>query len=743
MRSFEGRQIPFKVQHRYRPAEYGNQLVRMFLLKNDTESKLGTTPLPDGIVRVYRDNGKDGLSFRVQQQIKYVPIGDKIELNLGPDPEVIHEWVKLKTWREHLWFQREGVNVYKEFGGGNKVEIQDVVVGWEDHVRYAERIRNYRAKPIEVELRRAFPGDVAFISKLEPVRYDYQTVQLTATCPPGKKTELAYHVRTHKDTWPSNTTSPPRMGISRTTEGPTGAAAENRRLMTNPMRYCWTVLLLFGPALASNIDLSTVPSRDTVQLTIYNAEDLTLVRETRRVTFKKGLNPLEFSWANTLIDPTSATLRFPKQAGRLEVLDTTYPLDKPHMLYWNVQATEDIEAAVEVSYFTSGITWSADYVCITDPAETVMDITGFVRVFNNSGEEYEHAQVRLVVGTINLVEKIAELAHRGFPATAPMDQSWQLFDGIDVSKTAVLTRAYAFYDADGDVLAGDGGDDIITAAGQRRPKLVQKEGLGEYFIYTVEGTETIPNGWSKRLRSFDARQIPFKIQYRYRPAEYGDHLVRMFLLKNDTDSKLGTTPLPDGIVRVYRDNGKDGLSFRVQQQIKYVPIGDKIELNLGLDPEVIHEWIKLKTWREHILVPAPRPERLQGVRRRLQARNRRHGGRLGGPRPLRGAHPQLPRQTCRSGTAAGLPRRRGLHQQTGTGPLRLPDGPVDCDVPSGQKDRTGLSRPHARKDIWPSSRTSPPKPENDPGLPALPSCVMIHVLSRLEPFSKGLGAPPL
>jgi hypothetical protein len=32
---------------------------------------------------------------------------------------------------------------------------------------------------------------------------------------------------------------------------------------------------------ARNVDVSTLPDRDTVQLTIYNAEDLTLVRETR------------------------------------------------------------------------------------------------------------------------------------------------------------------------------------------------------------------------------------------------------------------------------------------------------------------------------------------------------------------------------------------------------------------------------------------------------------------------------
>ena len=53
-------------------------------------------------------------------------------------------------------------------------------------------------------------------------------------------------------------------------------------------------LVAFGrrtPLKAKNVDLSTVPDRDTVQLTIYNSEDLTLVRETRKVSFKPGANP--------------------------------------------------------------------------------------------------------------------------------------------------------------------------------------------------------------------------------------------------------------------------------------------------------------------------------------------------------------------------------------------------------------------------------------------------------------------
>ena len=55
----------------------------------------------------------------------------------------------------------------------------------------------------------------------------------------------------------------------------------------------------------------------------------------------------------------------------------------------------------------------------------------------------------------------------------------------------------------------------------KKPKEIIKEGLSEYFIYTIEGTETIPNGWSKRMRSFEGQTVPFKIQYRYRVRNTG------------------------------------------------------------------------------------------------------------------------------------------------------------------------------------------------------------------------------
>jgi hypothetical protein len=341
------------------------------------------------------------------------------------------------------------------------------------------------------------------------------------------------------------------------------------------------VFLITPLARAENVDLSTVPSRDTVQLTIYNSEDITLVRETRTVTFKKGVNPLQFSWANTLIDPSSVELKFLTHADQLDVLDTTFPHAKPQMLYWNVQSELDGEATIQITYFTSGITWSADYLCIANAGETQMGFEGFVRVFNNSGEEYENAQVRLVVGTINLVEKIAQLAN------VSLDEAKKLSKSVE---SQVRLRA-------AEQMFGIEPTNLATASSGTEPKEIIKEGLSEYFIYTIEGTETIANGWSKRMRSFEGQTVPFKIQYRFRPQEYGDQLVRMYLLTNNEESKLGTTPLPDGVVRVFRDNGRDGLSYGTQQQIKYVPIGDKIELNLGPDPEVIFELVKLKVFR--------------------------------------------------------------------------------------------------------------------------------------------------
>jgi len=347
-------------------------------------------------------------------------------------------------------------------------------------------------------------------------------------------------------------------------------------MRTRALLACCLLLLASTPGIAKNVDLATVPPRDSVQLTIYNSEDLTLARETRSLTLKKGLNQIQYSWANTLIDPTSVDIRPMEHEDQIEILDTTFPGDKPQHLIWNIQSEIEGQVKFQVTYFTSGISWSADYVVITDLGETEMSFDGYVQIHNRSGEDYDNAQVRLVVGVVNLVEKIAELARRhGIAVPQPSAPEWDQM------------RKRAMHEAVQKADVGEAG---------RAPEII-KEGLSEYFIYTVEGRQTVSSGWSKRMLSFRARQVEFDVLYRLRSHQYGPRPVRFFLLKNDTEHKLGTTPLPNGLVRTFRDNGRDGLSFLGQQRILYVPIKEDIELNVGTDDEVIHKRTRIRVER--------------------------------------------------------------------------------------------------------------------------------------------------
>ncbi len=60
------------------------------------------------------------------------------------------------------------------------------------------------------------------------------------------------------------------------------------------------------------------------------------------------------------------------------------------------------------------------------------------------------------------------------------------------------------------------------------------------------------------MRAVKADQVKFDIVYRMRSYQYGPRPVRFFIWRNDDEHKLGESPLPNGRVRIFRDNGKDG-----------------------------------------------------------------------------------------------------------------------------------------------------------------------------------------
>jgi hypothetical protein len=154
------------------------------------------------------------------------------------------------------------------------------------------------------------------------------------------------------------------------------------------------------------------------------------------------------------------------------------------------------------------------------------------------------------------------------------------------------------------------------------PIEIRKEGLSEYFLYTIEGTETIPNQWGKRLLSFEANDVPATGLYKYDEERWGTETIRFLSFANDEKHKLGTTPLPDGAVRIYgRAGEQEHLSYVGTMDVKYIPVNEEVELNLGparlvevkpilMDYKVenhafdnqgnISGWDEVRTWRMEV-----------------------------------------------------------------------------------------------------------------------------------------------
>ena len=347
------------------------------------------------------------------------------------------------------------------------------------------------------------------------------------------------------------------------------------------MKKTITIIMIFALAgfAVAKVDLVTLPDRDTTQLTIYNSADLTLVRDGRNLTLKEGPNKLQFSWANTLIDPTSLSMLPKAHADQIDITDLSFPPRVKNLGLWNIDSYIGGSVPVEISYLTSGLSWRAFYMGTLTEDEKTMRLQGYVRVSNNSGEDYENAQTRLIVGQVHILDQIAELARRENPYGRP----GQYPPAVRQPQSRKSSLEKEEIKLGMEIMAMD--------AAMPAPKEIKKEGLSEYFLYTIEGTETIPHTWSKRLPSFDTDEIPVVNLYKFEEeGPYGGRVIRYLSFKNDEEHELGETPIPGGQLKVYRTvDDAQHLSYEGQSGFKYIPVGEDVELNLGPVSDVIVE----------------------------------------------------------------------------------------------------------------------------------------------------------
>jgi hypothetical protein len=359
------------------------------------------------------------------------------------------------------------------------------------------------------------------------------------------------------------------------------------------------------------VGLVTIPQRESVRMTIYNSVDLTLIQETRTLVLKKGINHIQYQWAGTLIDTTSLELRPLVKTPDIEIIDVVYPPNSPATLVWEVDSKVEGPLRFEISYFTSGLGWGADYSLRANEQESAADLEGWVAVENHSGEDYPQAEVHLVVGTINLIERIRDLA------TGQESQRSHRVGRNELRRSRQLMMAPAPCAAAAALALPDAAAQIEVLSAR----------LADYHIFSISGTQSVMNGATSRFLAISNKQ-PMDLEVLYRVTSDGDDVLKLYRLVNDAKHNLPDGPLPEGQWHVFRiaDAATNVLSFSGSVGHDYVPPGQKVELELGADPGIaikqVHEamvqsdphydqkghldgWIEQNRWRFKLVNTKP------------------------------------------------------------------------------------------------------------------------------------------
>ncbi len=165
------------------------------------------------------------------------------------------------------------------------------------------------------------------------------------------------------------------------------------------------VVLVIGLSIAmadaalARIKLITLPVRERVEIQLDNPS-ATLVEEERIVPLVKGVNQVDFSWANTQIDPNTIVFRVipkvesaeekkPDAAKPLDVkvLSVSYPPNEA-ALVWQVASSDSGSARVRISYLLGNLNKSFAYRAVASNDEKTLTLSEYIRIQNLANESF-------------------------------------------------------------------------------------------------------------------------------------------------------------------------------------------------------------------------------------------------------------------------------------------------------------------------------------------------------------------
>jgi hypothetical protein len=162
--------------------------------------------------------------------------------------------------------------------------------------------------------------------------------------------------------------------------------------MTQAAAYCAVMMVMTSLPMGAfaRIKLITLPVRERVEIQLDNAS-ATLVEEERIVPLVKGENQVDFSWANTQIDPQSIVFRVLAPVGGknldVKVLSVSYPPNEASLV-WAVGSSDSGSARVRISYILGKLGKSFNYRAVASNDETTLSLSQYMRLQNFANEEF-------------------------------------------------------------------------------------------------------------------------------------------------------------------------------------------------------------------------------------------------------------------------------------------------------------------------------------------------------------------
>jgi hypothetical protein len=199
---------------------------------------------------------------------------------------------------------------------------------------------------------------------------------------------------------------------------------------------------------------------------------------------------------------------------------------------------------VTLTYLTSGLGWSADYVALFDERAGRMDVQGWITLTNNSGTEFRAAETLLVAGDVSGQGFQPRPGGRRPPPPPP-------------------------------------GGRVI----QPGTESSDRERIGDFYLYPLPERTTIANRQTKQVSFLNVTGAPAQRAYEYRngwlgSADEPQNVNTVLRFSSSRDQGLGDA-LPAGTIRVYQRDQRGTPQFVGESRIGHTPMGSEIGLTTG------------------------------------------------------------------------------------------------------------------------------------------------------------------